>query len=1365
MELFHTPINNGTRKILLERTIFYFKNLFSRTLLPSYLIRILILIISFYTYTQEAFAGDGRIAVAPTNSFGIRGVMDFSVNFRYIPAPADITRVRTAIENASDIICDATDGQIVFGTVTITAGGTNDDRADVWILPQGGRSGVSFFFNGSGFGNLGSHIDLYQGGIDGGVLAHELGHLAFGLGDEYDEQCRFGGPCGIGQAFDPGTIDARNNTLMQQSGIDQTEFTVAANHDLLRGDGTNCVTNNCGGTAMDCSTCQGFNGNTNRFESSQHTLIHGGNSEWQIIANNYPALGIVIPALPVAARPVNCRAFLNIVNTVNASDLVCLVIDRSGSMTANDAGGATRMEFAKAAARAFVDVSLGLGNNYQLGLVSFSDAATVHQPVQLLTTAYAATLKSSIDGISAGGNTAIGDGLLAGAFEMVGKKGANPTLFLLSDGQNNRGTNPESVIPVLRSRGIRTFTIPVGNGADRPLLSNIAGTTGGRMLDAPTADELPPIYMELAAIHSGNSLVLPRKEFSLFGQIIIGAPKGADTPKGALVEFENYPINVEADAQGLVVFISNRNPDIQNWFPTFTITGPDGSVITPQNQPFIGTDTYYQIIRIPKPAPGSWNIKLESASGRATFGHVLAFVENPSPDLHVDAFPKVASESDTITLSAMASYVAEIDEGVEYSGFIMRPDSSTAPLHFTRDPYTRKVSASFADYNGRGIYQATIQAVVSGGAKLFQGERIFAGKADPGINVPYFTRTATASFFLNTPSFPPSGSNDPDKDGIPTDVEDKFPDVDNDDIPCYLDEDSDNDDIPDSVEADKDLNQNGILDFVEPKDPSTCPGGQSSLKLGKISVQRPTCGNANGKIQVTVSGGAGPYTYKWSHLTDLDAASASKLPDGIYSVIITDAKGCSVSSVFNLLQDCSKNVVVQNNCPDKVVQGCKWNFRLKVDMRKSAAPHNLLGSFTGKLTWDPAQLEALGTAQLLNKYKGFVRLDKAAGTLSFNGANSTGMAGVVDILNSNFITKAKAGEKISLKAEFSVMAAAKTYANLTSKLLIQICEPTVSKGGGILGDVNTDDAVNSTDGLIVLSYDAGKSVPKGAKTRIDQGFGDVNLDKKTNSADGLIILDYELRGTSKFPVGTPFCPADAKADSRLAQTNNKGKVMITANGSVNKQDASWIEVPVIVNMTPTQEELGSFTTTIKWNTAALELLSFNGGQSQGFEDPIVNTDELKAGKLTIVNANPAGGKGAVHIFTLHFKKQSLLSEKDFTLDFSSLASAHNFSDLTANIQTQVSLTDEALDNDFEVAPNPFNHSTIVQYKVKTATQVDISVYNSVGEKVATLVKEKVKAGTHSYNWNTSTGNLMPGMYIIKMQAGKITQTRKVIYYK
>ncbi|QNF35183.1 VWA domain-containing protein [Adhaeribacter swui] len=1325
--------------------------------------KFLIFLIGSFFITQQTWAGDGRIVVAPSNSFGIRGVMNFSVNYRYLPTPADITRLRRAIEGASDIICDATDGQIVFGTVTITAGGTNDDRADVWILPQNGRSGVSFFLNGSGLGTLGSHIDLYQGGIDGGVLAHELGHLAFGLGDEYDEQCRWGGPCGIGPAFDPGTIDARNNTLMQQSGIDQTEFTVAANHDLLRGDGTPCVNNNCSGMAVDCSTCQGYNGTTNRFETTQHTQMHGGNSEWQIIANNYPALGLVIPALPVAAQPSNCRAYLNIIETVNASDLVCLVMDRSGSMQERDAGDGTRMEFAKAAARAFVDVSLGLGNNYQLGLVSFSDAATVDQPVQLLTSASATTIKNSINALNASGNTAIGDGLISGAFEMIGKTGSNPTLFLLSDGQNNRGTNPQDVIPVLRSRNIRTFTIPVGNGADRPLLSNIASTTGGRMLDAPTGDELPPIYMELAAIHSGNSLVLPRNEFSLYGQIIIGAPKPADKPQGALVESQNYPVNVEADAQGLIVFLSNRNPTVKNWFPTFTITGPDGSVITPRDQPFIGTDTYYQIIRIPKPAPGQWNIKLESATGQATFGHVLAFVQNPSPDLHVDAFPKVVTPSEKVTISAMAAYGAEIEDGVEYSGFVLRPDSSYSPITFTKNPFTRKVSATFDDYNGRGIYQATIQTVVSGGAKLFQGERIFPGTPDPGITVPYFTRTATASFFLNSPNFPPDHSEDSDKDGIPNNVEDRFPDVDNDGIPNSLDEDSDNDDIPDKVESVGDLNQNGIPDFVDPNNATNCPDNQSGLKIGKITLQRPTCGQANGSIQIAVTGGRGKYTYKWSHLTNLNEPIAGKLPDGIYSIIVTDEAGCSASSIFNLLQDCSKNVVVQNNCPDKVVQGCKWNFRLKVDVRKSAAPHNLLGSFTGKLSWDPAQLEAVGTASLLNKYKGYVRLDKAAGTLSFNGANSTGMAGIVDILSTDFITKAKAGEKISLKAEFSVMAAAKTYADLTSKMLISICEPTVSKGGGVLGDVNEDTKVNSTDGLIVLSYDAGKAVPKAVKTRIDQGFGDVNLDKKTNSTDGLIILDYELRNNSKFPVGTPFCPADTKA--RLAQTLNQGKVLISANGSVNKTDESMMEVPVIVDMSPTGEALGSFTAAVTWNTAALELISISGGESQGFADPIVNQDELKAGKLMVVNANPAGAKGAVHIFTLQFKKRSLLSEKDLILNFTSLASAYNFTDLTANVQAQVKITDEALDNDFEVAPNPFNQATLVQYRVKTTTQVDISVFNAAGEKIITLVKGRVKAGQHTYRWDTSAGNVMPGMYILKMQAGKDNLTKKVIYYK
>jgi hypothetical protein len=74
---------------------------------------------------------------------------------------------------------------------------------------------------------------------------------------------------------------------------------------------------------------------------------------------------------------------------------------------------------------------------------------------------------------------------------------------------------------------------------------------------------------------------------------------------------------------------------------------------------------------------------------------------------------------------------------------------------------------------------------------------------------------------------------------------------------------------------------------------------------------------------------------------------------------------------------------------------------------------------------------------------------------------------------------------------------------------------------GILGDVNDDDLINSTDALIVLSCAAGMDT---------SGFcpmncGDVNDDDLINSTDALIILSYAADMDVPYPVGEAGCPS------------------------------------------------------------------------------------------------------------------------------------------------------------------------------------------------------------------------------------------------
>ncbi|MDZ7723559.1 MAG: T9SS type A sorting domain-containing protein [candidate division KSB1 bacterium] len=81
-------------------------------------------------------------------------------------------------------------------------------------------------------------------------------------------------------------------------------------------------------------------------------------------------------------------------------------------------------------------------------------------------------------------------------------------------------------------------------------------------------------------------------------------------------------------------------------------------------------------------------------------------------------------------------------------------------------------------------------------------------------------------------------------------------------------------------------------------------------------------------------------------------------------------------------------------------------------------------------------------------------------------------------------------------------------------------------------------------------------------------------------------------------------------------------------------------------------------------------------------------------------------------------------------------------------------------------PNPFNPNTTISYQLGKAAQVDLAVYNSLGQRVKTLVNGvKKTAGNHSVKWNGlgESGQAMPtGVYFYRLEADNHTQMKKMI---
>jgi hypothetical protein len=93
-------------------------------------------------------------------------------------------------------------------------------------------------------------------------------------------------------------------------------------------------------------------------------------------------------------------------------------------------------------------------------------------------------------------------------------------------------------------------------------------------------------------------------------------------------------------------------------------------------------------------------------------------------------------------------------------------------------------------------------------------------------------------------------------------------------------------------------------------------------------------------------------------------------------------------------------------------------------------------------------------------------------------------------------------------------------------------------------------------------------------------------------------------------------------------------------------------------------------------------------------------------------------------------------------------------------------TSTVLPSDYELAqnfPNPFNPSTSIEFSMPQAGKVTLSIYNTLGQKVATLVDGFRTAGSYKVNLNAE--NLASGWYVYQLRTKSTVLSRKMLLIK
>ena len=164
--------------------------------------------------------------------------------------------------------------------------------------------------------------------------------------------------------------------------------------------------------------------------------------------------------------------------------------------------------------------------------------------------------------------------------------------------------------------------------------------------------------------------------------------------------------------------------------------------------------------------------------------------------------------------------------------------------------------------------------------------------------------------------------------------------------------------------------------------------------------------------------------------------------------------------------------------------------------------------------------------------------------------------------------------------------------------------------------------------------------------------------------------------------------------------------------------------------------------------------------------PQVLADE--AGVLTVVAHGDVVSEGEVAL-SLVFRPTTEIENTIVEIaDNQTYDSEFGFNRLAlpAPVQLQTRPEAFALANNY---PNPFNPATTIKYALPQAADVELTVYNVVGQVVRTLVAEHQSAGRYVVEWDATNDNghsLSSGMYFYRLEAGgEFHEVKKMLLLK
>jgi hypothetical protein len=195
--------------------------------------------------------------------------------------------------------------------------------------------------------------------------------------------------------------------------------------------------------------------------------------------------------------------------------------------------------------------------------------------------------------------------------------------------------------------------------------------------------------------------------------------------------------------------------------------------------------------------------------------------------------------------------------------------------------------------------------------------------------------------------------------------------------------------------------------------------------------------------------------------------------------------------------------------------------------------------------------------------------------------------------------------------------------------------------------------------------------------------------------------------------------------------------------------------------------------TLTYDPQKFELVEATAGDQnllkQGGSTPVF-LKVAQPGRIQIANAISGDGAvaGSGNVAQLVFNVKGEFEDARFEISDGVLidGSRHLNPVLTLDaLNVQTTPKEFALLQNF---PNPFNPETTIKYELAASGQVELRIYNMVGQVVRTLVSERQAAGRYSIRWDGKDDrglSVSSGIYFYNLRAEKFNTVKKLMLLK